>query len=226
MNRIKNHFESEAEEFDSIILKLIPYYSEMVEALALLIPFGRNDSIKVIDLGCGTGTISKSIIEKFPNARITCLDIAENMIGMARMKLNKYENISYSTGDFSSYEFNEKYDVIVSSLALHHLAADNDKKIFYTKIYNALNENGVFYNADVVLGSNDYNQDVYMKKWKEYMNKTVPAEEIDKKWIPKYYEEDRPARLISQLEWLKETGFRDIDIIWKYYDFAVYGGCR
>ncbi len=226
MDNIKNHFESEAEEFDSIILKIIPYYSEMIEALALSIPFGRNDAIKAIDLGCGTGTISKSIIEKFPNARITCLDIAENMISMARMKLIKHENILYSTGDFSSYEFKEKYDVIVSSLALHHLAADNDKKTFYTKIYHALNENGVFYNADVVLGSNDYNQDVYMKKWKEYMNKTVSQDEIDNKWIPKYYEEDRPARLISQLEWLKETGFRDVEIIWKYYNFAVYGGCR
>ena len=36
MNRIektKNHFEEEAKEFDQLILRLIPFYEEMVQAL-------------------------------------------------------------------------------------------------------------------------------------------------------------------------------------------------
>ena len=41
---------------------------------------------------------------------------------------------------------------------------------------------------------------------------------------PLMYEEDRPAVLMEQLSWLKDLGFADVDVVWKYYSFAVYGG--
>jgi len=74
---IKNHFEEEAEVFDKTILKLIPHYSEMIDALVLSIPFDHDEPVSVIDLGCGTGTVARKIKDVFPNAKISCLDIAE-----------------------------------------------------------------------------------------------------------------------------------------------------
>ncbi|MFZ7120881.1 MAG: class I SAM-dependent methyltransferase [Eubacteriaceae bacterium] len=226
MNKIKDHFESEAIEFDKIILDLIPYYSEMIDALILAIPFKKEETFKVIDLGCGTGNIAQKVMNRFPNAQITCLDLAENMISMAKIKLKKHNNIKFIVNDFNKLSFETTYDVVVSSLSLHHLISDKDKKIFYGKIYDALTDRGVFYNADVVLGTNNYLQGVYMKKWKEYMIKNILVEEIEKKWIPKYNEEDSPAKLINHILWLEEVGFKSIDVIWKYYNFAVYGGCK
>ncbi|MGF7119492.1 class I SAM-dependent methyltransferase [Methanobacterium oryzae] len=226
MDKVKSHFEEEAAEFDELILKLIPHYKEMINALISSIPFNREDSIKVLDLGCGTGTISKNLKEKFPNAKVSCLDLAENMIEMAKIKLNKYNDIHYITGDFYHFKFSEKYDVIISSLALHHLVTDEDKKEFFAKIYEALNPDGAFFNADVVLGSNEYLQNLYLEKWKEFMNQSVSMEEIEKKWIPTAEEEDNPAKLIDQLNWLQDIGFKDIDVIWKYYGGAVYGGFK
>lgn len=222
--RIKNHFETEAVEFDNLILKLIPFYEEMIEALISTIPFENNKDINVIDLGCGTGTISLKIKEKFPNAKITCLDIAENMLNIAKFKLSEFHDITFCLGDFNDYTFDKKYDVVVSSLALHHLVNNIDKKIFYEKVFKSLNDMGVFYNADVVLGSNSHNQNISMKKWTEYMNKNVSIEEIENKWIPNYEAEDRPAKLYDQLEWLSSIGFNNIDVVWKYHNFAVYGG--
>ena len=58
------------------------------------------------------------------------------------------------------------------------------------------------------------------------MGKSLSADEIEGKWIPKYYEEDRPAKLIDQLAWMAQIGFADVDVLWKYYNFAVYGGVR
>ncbi len=116
--------------------------------------------------------------------------------------------------------------MIVSSLALHHLISDEDKKGFYTKIYNGLSQKGAFYNADVVLGSNDQIQEVYMERWIEFMRRSCSIEEIEGTWLPKYYEEDSPTTLINHLDWLKEIGFQDIDVVWKYYNYAVYGGRR
>jgi len=223
-DNVKAHFEKEAHEFDELILKLIPYYEEMINALISSIPFDSDDSIKVIDLGCGTGTISKSLKEKFKNAHVTCLDLADNMLQMAKIKLNQYKDVEYISGDFYNFGFPEKYEVIISSLALHHLVTDDDKKGFYKKIYNALNQGGVFFNADVVLGSNNYLQHLYIDKWKEFMNKSISMEEIEEKWIPAAEDEDHPAKLVDHLKWLNEIGFRDIDVVWKHYGVAVYGG--
>lgn len=226
MDNVKKHFEEEARGFDTIIRKLIPYYEEMIDGMVAAIPHQRTDSINVIDLGCGTGTISKQIKQTFSRAKITCLDIAENMIEMSKLKLNNHPDVQYRVGDFRACEFDDSYDVAVSSLALHHLVTDEEKIDFYRKIYESLRPNGVFFNADVVLGSSEHFQNLYMDKWISFMKRHVSGEEIESKWIPKYIEEDRPAKLMDQIVWLKDIGFSEIDIIWKYYNFAVYGGCK
>jgi tRNA (cmo5U34)-methyltransferase len=117
MENIKNHFEQEAHEFDEIILKLIPYYPQMLDALMTNIPFPKDKSIKVIDLGCGTGTISKQIKENYPSANIHCVDIADNMLRIAQDKLSGYDDITYENADLSKYAFTESYDAVVISIA-------------------------------------------------------------------------------------------------------------
>jgi len=226
MDKVKKHFEEEAREFDEIILKLIPYYHEMIDALITAIPFEVSEKIKVIDLGCGTGTIAKKVKETYPNAQITCVDLAENMIEMAKMKLSPYSDIRYHISDFNHFTFTDSYDVAISSLALHHLESDKDKQDFYSKIYHALSPGGVFYNADVVLASTPHLQDVYMKQWIEFMGKNVSKQEIEEKWLPTYRAEDHPARLLDQLAWFGKIGYVDTDVIWKFYSFAVYGGAK
>jgi tRNA (cmo5U34)-methyltransferase len=221
---IRQHFENEAKEFDKIILKLIPFYNEMTDALVLALPFHMETPIRVMDLGCGTGTITKLIKDSFPNAKIDCLDVSEKMLQMAEVKLKNCSEISFTVGDFNNFEFTDTYDVIVSSLALHHLVTEEEKRMFYSKIYSSLSNGGVFYNADVVLGSNEHLQRVYIEKWKEFMSKSVTLDEIENKWLKKYKEEDSPSELINQIKWLEEIGFKHVDIIWKYYNYGVYGG--
>lgn len=226
MDPVLKHFEEEAHEYDQIILRLIPYYPQMLDALLGVIPFDSAAPIRVLDLGCGTGTISRKVLESFSNARVTCLDAAANMITMARAKLAEYPHTRFQVADFNDYAFDESYDVIVSSLALHHLVSDQSKIGFYRKIFDALNPNGVFYNADVVLASRASVQELYIRKWKEFMRRQVSDEEIEHKWMVTYATEDRPARLIDHLDWLKQIGLHDLDVIWKYYNFTVYGGSK
>ena len=226
METVKKHFEDEAKEFDQIILQLIPHYPEMINALVLVLPFDKSKAINVIDLGCGTGTISKKIKEEYPHATITCLDLAKNMIEISKLKLAVFSDVQYQIGDFINYKFDNTYDVVLSSLALHHLVTDEDKIEFYRKIYESLRPNGVFFNADIILGSNDFFQKAYIEKWKSFMKRTVSEEEIENKWLPKYREEDRPAKLMDQLSWLNKLGFADVDVVWKYYNFSVYGGYK
>jgi tRNA (cmo5U34)-methyltransferase len=138
MDTIRKHFEDEAREFDRIIVTLIPGYARMVEALVVAIPFESSAPVRVIDLGCGTGTVAERVLRSFPNAQVTCLDSAENMITMARAKLGDYPHVHYVAGDFNSFDLDGKYDVVVSSLALHHLVTNDDKRQFYRRIYGSL----------------------------------------------------------------------------------------
>jgi tRNA (cmo5U34)-methyltransferase len=218
--RIKAHFEEEAKEFDVIIQKLIPNYNEMINALVSIIPFSKEKIFSMADLGCGTGTVSRAVKDMFPNVAVTCVDIAGKMLDIAKEKVGG--NVKCIQADLNVFDFEEKYDLIVSSLALHHLEKDDDKMRSYRKIYSALNENGIFVNADVVLGSSERLQTVYMEKWLEFMAKNVSEEEIMTKWLPAYRAEDRPAKLITHLDMLRECGFSAVDVVYKYYNYAVY----
>ena len=145
---------------------------------------------------------------------------------MARNKLKYHKDTQFIVDDFSNLNPNGGYDAIVSSLALHHLETNSEKKAFYRKIFNALKPGGIFMNADVVLASNDLLQNTYMDRWVEYIERSVPHEDIWNKWIPTYETEDHPARLTDQLVWLRESGFSETEVVWKYYNFAVYGGVK
>jgi tRNA (cmo5U34)-methyltransferase len=148
------------------------------------------------------------------------------MVEMARAKLAQHPHARYLVDDLNTFAFDAEYDVVVSSLALHHMVTDADKQGFYRRIYDALASGGVFYNADVVLGSSAALQAMYMRKWRAFMQQNVSDEEIEHTWLPKYYDEDHPAKLTDHLAWLAKVGFADVDVVWKVYNYAVYGGTR
>ncbi len=225
MPDLKKHFNKEAEAFDNQVLKNIPKYPEMLTALINAIPDNKENP-KVLDLGCGTGNITQKLLTRFPQAEVTCLDLSENMIKIAKNKLSQYKSIKYLIGDFTETEITEKYDAIISSLALHHIPNDKEKQEMYKAIYEALNKNGVFYNADVILGNSTYNEELNNKIAQEDMiNNGVTLEEIQEH-KGKREANDIPTTIYNHIKMLENVGFQEIDIIWKYYANVVYGATK
>ncbi len=225
MDPVKRHFDSEAKEFDGIIVRLIPHYPTMLRALVEAVPFEKTKPIRVLDLGCGTGTLSRLLAETFPNARLTCLDAAPKMIEMCRRKMADRAETVFVPADFSRYGFPAgTFDLVVSSLALHHLEGDRKKLAMYRKIFNSLRENGWFFNADSVLGSTPHFDRLYLDRWVEYMRQNVSEESIQNEWLKRYESEDFPAPLGHHLRWLGKIGFDNVEVVWKYFGFAVFGG--
>ena len=174
LDRVREHFEQEAREFDELIVRLIPRYDEMIAAMIAAIPFPPDKPIHVIDLGCGTGTVAARVKQRFPRARITCLDLAENMLALARTKLAAFDGIDVEQGDFLTYQFKGPYDVAVSSLALHHLETDADKRSFYRRLFAALAPGGVFWTADAALGADSRSErDVHAEMERIYATHDV-----------------------------------------------------
>jgi tRNA (cmo5U34)-methyltransferase len=223
LDRVREHFEREAREFDELIVRLIPRYDEMISAMIAAIPFAPDQPLRVIDLGCGTGTVAARVKQRFPRARITCVDLAENMLALARTKLAAFDGIDVEQGDFLTYQFKGPYNVALSSLALHHLETDADKRSFYSRLFAALAPGGVFWNADAALGATPAVQQMFMEKWKDHMRVTVPEREIEERWFTKHADEDHPAKLNEHFRWMQEVGFVDPEVIWRYFYCGVYG---
>ncbi|MEO1771874.1 class I SAM-dependent methyltransferase [Candidatus Enterococcus ferrettii] len=220
MKDVLNHFESEASEFDSIITKLIPDYNQMCTILLEFIPYTPEDTFSFIDLGTGTGTLAKRIKDKFPNSSATCVDISSNMLAIAEQKLGS--TAEFIQSDFYSFAFDKSYDLIVSSLALHHIESTEEKSDFYKKIFNALSPTGTFLNIDVLLGANDFIQQKYLNNWKNFMLKSTSKQEVEETWLKNYHSEDRPASLFDHFILLNDAGFTEIDCLYKSYNYGVY----
>jgi len=145
------------------------------------------------------------------------------MIEAAKEKLRKYDDIEYWCGDIRAFEYDQEYDAVISSLVLHHVD-EGEKRVLYRKIFKALVRGGVFYNTDLVLASNSHLEAVYLKKWKFFMRRSFSSAQIHKVILKHKDDEDRPVKLTTEMKLLSGAGFKEVDVIWKYYNFAVYGG--
>lgn len=219
--KITEHFDQEAFGYDELILRLIPNYLEQHDVITKLIPFERSEQLNVLDLGCGTGVLSYLILRDFPNALVNAIDLAEKMLEVCKKNLAIFANrLDLKRGNFGTEEFGQGYDIILSGLSTHHL--DNPGKIdLYRRIYQGLSPGGIFINREIVLGATPNVTEYYHKLWRQFIRSNG---EDDEKWFEKYLEEDIPASLENQLQWLSHAGFVDVECHWKHLNFAVFGG--
>jgi tRNA (cmo5U34)-methyltransferase len=223
--QIKEHFEKESAVFDKFFFKVMPCYEEMMQSLIDALPFNTKDRLRIVDLGCGTGNLSKKLILTYPNARIICIDMADNMLKMAKTKLKNNSNVTFLLSDILDFAYKGKYDVVVASMVLHHIES-KDKPRFYRKIYNSLSKRGVFFCIDIFLSSNNNLQKLYMDKWKTFMKSNGLTKKKIDDMIFRHQREDRPVVFEDELAIIHKAGFKCVDVVLKRYNFAVYGGIK
>lgn len=218
MKTIKTQFNSVAQQYDKQRKKLIPCFQDFYQiAVENLNPL--TSTPEILDLGAGTGLLSEFILQKYPNAKITLVDLSEKMLEVAKNRFETNPSIHIICQDFTTYTATKIYDAVVSSLAIHHLE-DPDKIKLYTSIFSYLKDQGVFINAEQILGEDDYFSKFYETRWRyQIENSGLTPDEINT-----CYERiklDKRSPILTQLTWLKNAGFKHVDCLYKYYDFAV-----
>ena len=94
----------------------------------------------ILDLGCGFGEHCKRFVESGAK-KVIGIDISEKMLEIAKQE-NADSKITYINMPMENiWQLNEKFDVVVSSLAFHYV---EDFSGVVKNIYDMLNENGVF----------------------------------------------------------------------------------
>ena len=103
--------------------------------------------MKVLDLGCGTGTLTLMLKRAHPEAQITGLDGDSEVLDIARNK-SRGADIQWDEGLASSLPYPDSaFDRVVTSLVIHHLVTD-DKRRAFEEVYRVLKPNGELYVLD------------------------------------------------------------------------------
>jgi len=188
-DNMREFFNSKIEEYDEIHLQMMKNKNKITELL-------NDETSKVLDLGAGTGLELIQFFKRFPKADVTVIDITENML--EELKKREFaKNVKTICGDFFKVDFGKEYDAIISSAALHHFNRE-DKLLLYKKIYKSLKNGGQFINSDRYAKS--------IEEENKLMNEYVENPNL-------YKHMDTPLAIDTELEILKEVGFKNINFI-------------
>jgi len=219
MEHIRNAFDTIAAEYDAqrqyVIPQMDQYYGAAVWAAESV-----EKSPAILDIGAGTGLFAALMLEKFPAAELTLLDISENMLAVAQERFAGLKNVRYVVNDYSRSELGGKYDIICSALSIHHLTTE-DKRLLFHRIYAALSPGGMFVNADQADGETLYFRQRHLEYWNGFLrngplNETEHAEILKRRNLL-----DKNEKLSLQISWLHECGFTDVDLVYRNRTFIV-----
>jgi tRNA (cmo5U34)-methyltransferase len=189
--------------------------------------FAGKKSVRVLDLGAGTGNLSRRILQAFKNCHVTLVDFSQNMLNEAPIVLaaflGRYE---IKQEDFWEMELlADSYDAVISSFALHHGRGEAVYQRLYKNIFRWLKTPGAFICCDVVDGDTAELAALNMAGWRRYLSGKISPTDIER-MFSNYKREDSPISLRKHMSCLSEAGFTKADVLWKRFNFAVYTGIK
>lgn len=123
--------------------QLAPYYDASTSLRIYKVYrslIGNIKNKRILDLGCGTGTLLKSYAE---HNECHGMDCSPDMIKIAKKKDKKSV---YSIGDIRSFKYNKNFDGIICAFdTINHLPLFKDWHNLFIKTHAHLNNNGIFY---------------------------------------------------------------------------------
>ncbi|MBE1442043.1 class I SAM-dependent methyltransferase [Paenibacillus sp. OAS669] len=216
---IRQQFNEAAREYDQQRRQLIPCFDDFYET-AVRWTESSKEAPRILDLGAGTGLLTAAMLLKFPQAQVTLIDVSEKILELARQRFAGNNRIAYIAADYTQYPFEGSYDVVVSSLSIHHLTHP-EKQVLFHKLFGLLETNGVFVNADQAKGETPWMEQAYQGQWESWIRSNGLSQDAVEAAIERR-KLDRNAAVYEQIKWLQEAGFADADCVYKYNEFAVF----
>jgi tRNA (cmo5U34)-methyltransferase len=215
-------FDESVAYYDRWMKTALPRYDELFGIAVDLIPFDVDKTMHVLDLGAGTGLFSYHLWQKYSLATFTLYDIAPKMLDVARLRFKDHlDQFQFEHVDHRDVKVVDSFDVVISSLSIHHLN-EQDKRDLFITIFKALHQGGVFINVDQIKAPTQKLSELYWSHWLVHLREQGAAEEQVQASIRRRVEYDQDDLLVDQLRWLCEAGFEHVDLIYKHYFMGVF----
>ena len=91
----------------------------------------RSDS-KVLEVGCGIGTVSSLIIKEVPGGKFLGVDISPESIQQAKTRFAGSKHASFMVNDMRSFSSTDKFDFVVLPDVLEHIPVEQHSDLFKT----------------------------------------------------------------------------------------------
>ncbi|MBQ8849174.1 MAG: class I SAM-dependent methyltransferase [Clostridia bacterium] len=216
---IKEQFNFVAREYDANRKKFIPCFNDYYENTTKFIISNIEKPKRVLDLGAGTGLLSYFWYQECPLTEYILVDIADEMLNIARKRFEGINNISYQVMDYSKELPNEDFDVIASALSIHHLENEDKQKLF-TRIYDKLPSGGLFVNYDQFCGEQSEISKWINSYWKIQLATSGLTEHDIELWRERQ-KLDRECSVGEEIEMLRKSGFKIVECVYSCQKFSV-----
>ena len=153
----EQHYEVPASFYDQVLGRhrkySCGYWPEGVDSLdaaeltALEVTVSRagiEDGMQVLDLGCGWGSVSLFVAERFPTCRVLSVSNSNSQreFIMARAAERGLDNIEVQTCDMNDFSIDRRFDRIVSVEMFEHM---RNYGVLFDRIHDWLLPNGQFF---------------------------------------------------------------------------------
>jgi len=179
------------------------------EGEAALIEEVSPDCKRILDLGTGDGRLMSLLLLRCPSAKGIAIDFSPAMIARARERFHDDDRVRVLEHDFSEpLPDLGTHDAVCSSFAIHHVSHDR-KRSLYQEIWEILEPGGVFCNLEHV---------------------SSPTSRLHERFIEEIGGQEDTSNILldveTQLSWLREIGFADVDCLWKWRELALLSAVK
>lgn len=187
----------------------IPHRTEGEATLLEEVP---KDASRVLDLGSGDGRLLGLLLLACPAARGVAVEFSPPMLQRLRDRFGTEGRVQIVEHDLEQpLPDLGRFDVVASSFAIHHLPHPRKREL-YQEVWTALKPSGMFGNLEHIAS---------------------PSARVHRRFLAALgitpEQEDPSNKLLdmeTQLRWLREIGFEDVDCYWKWRELALLAGTK
>jgi ubiquinone/menaquinone biosynthesis C-methylase UbiE len=188
----------------------IPHRTEGEAELIEWLPLG---TLHVLDLGSGDGRLLGLVKLARPDSTAVALDFSDTMLERLGDRFGRDRTVRVLAHDLTQPlpDSLGSFDAVVSSFAIHHLPHPR-KRALYQEVFRLLRPGGVFCNLEHVSSPTPGLHEQFLAR----LGVAPPDEDPS----------NRLLDLETQLAWLREIGFADVDCHWKWRELALMAGLK
>lgn len=98
--------------------------------MEFLIRAGLRRDSKILEIGCGIGTLTGLLLKYARRGKVVAADISPGSVSIAAKRLSNRKNASFMVTDMSDFKYPDNFDFIVLPDVLEHIPLEQHKSLF------------------------------------------------------------------------------------------------